>query len=115
MEVKQVIIIRGDLKMSKGKIASQAAHASVLATLKSNKKLVEKWENQGMTKIVLKADTLESLKGLLRKANDKEIVTSEVVDDGLTEVNKDTITCGAIGPGEKSKVDNLTKTLKLFH
>ena len=47
MEYKQVILVRKDLKLPKGKMAAQVSHASVEATLKSDKKVVEQWRKQG--------------------------------------------------------------------
>ena len=41
MPYKQVILVREDLKLPKGKLGSQVAHASVDATLKSDKKVVD--------------------------------------------------------------------------
>ena len=51
---KQVILVRADLKLPKGKLAAQAAHASVDAVLKSDSKLVNAWRDEGMAKIVVK-------------------------------------------------------------
>ena len=52
--MKQVILIRQDLKMPKGKLATQVAHASVEATLRSDKEKIKEWRKQGMKKIILK-------------------------------------------------------------
>ena len=54
MEFKQVILVRQDLKMPKGKLAAQVAHASVEATLKSGKDKIHTWRYGGMKKVVLK-------------------------------------------------------------
>ena len=47
---KQVILIRQDLKMPKGKLAAQVAHASVEGLLKSHKDDINKWRGEGMKK-----------------------------------------------------------------
>ena len=69
-ELVMYIIINDDLKMSKGKIAAQAAHVAVKATLNATSKLCtdlypqfKEWILGSYTKIVLKADTklLENL------------------------------------------------------
>ena len=57
--LKQVILVRTDINMSKGKVAAQVAHAAVDATLSANKKLVSKWRSTGMKKITLKAESEE--------------------------------------------------------
>ncbi len=56
-ELKQVIIVRSDIKMGKGKIASQVAHASVSSfyeVLQKNKEMAERWIKEGQKKVVLK-------------------------------------------------------------
>ena len=51
---KQVILVRQDLKLPKGKLAAQAAHASVEAVLRSDEEMVKRWRMEGMAKIVIK-------------------------------------------------------------
>ena len=57
MRLKQTILVRADLKLPKGKLGAQTAHASVEATLRSDKDVVKEWRGEGMAKIVLIADT----------------------------------------------------------
>ena len=62
--MKQVIIVRNDLKMGKGKIAAQSSHASLIAALnakRDEKNWYESWFKHGMGKIVLKVDSEEEL------------------------------------------------------
>src|SRR3990167_6666057 len=63
---KQVILVREDLHLPKGKMAAQAAHASVGALMKSEeegkKEMIWKWKNEGMKKVVLRVKDLESLR-----------------------------------------------------
>ena len=54
MEYKQVIIMRQDLNLPKGKMAAQAAHAAVEAAHKSDKEKVKHWRDAGQKKVVLK-------------------------------------------------------------
>ena len=54
MPYKQVILVREDLKLPKGKLAAQSSHASVDATLKSDKKIVNSWKKEGAKKVILK-------------------------------------------------------------
>ena len=56
MDYKQVILVRTDLKMSKGKVAAQVAHASTEATLRSDDQKIKAWRAKGMKKVVLKVD-----------------------------------------------------------
>ena len=111
-QLKQIILVRGDLKMSKGKIAAQVAHASVECVFLQNKKLVENWRKSGMKKIVLKVENLEELENFLDMAKKKDLVTSKICDCGLTEIEPNTITCGAIGPAPENLIDDITKNLK---
>lgn len=111
-ELKQIILIRKDINMSKGKIAAQSAHASVEAVLLSNKKLMLKWRETGMKKIVLKVDNENQLLELLKKAQENNLTTSLIKDAGHTEVKPGTITCGAIGPGPEVQIDKITGELE---
>lgn len=113
-ELKQVLLVRTDIKMSKGKIAAQAAHASIEATLSANKKLVSKWRLSGMKKIALQIENEQQLKELLEKAQQQNIITSIIKDAGHTEVKPGTTTCGAIGPGPEVQIDKITGELKIL-
>jgi PTH2 family peptidyl-tRNA hydrolase len=111
-ELKQVILLRTDLNMSKGKMIAQGAHASVDAVLSSNKKLVSKWRLMGMKKIALRVDSLEELEELYKKAIDEDLSVSLIQDAGKTEVEPGTKTALAIGPGPEVKIDKITGDLK---
>ena len=113
-ELKQVILMRNDLNMSKGKMIAQGAHASVDAVLNANKKLISKWRETGMKKITLKIESEEELKILIQKAQENDLITSIIKDAGHTEVKPGTITCGAIGPGPEIQIDKITGELKIF-
>jgi len=73
-DYKQVIIVRQDLKMPKGKTAAQAAHASVEAVLKSDKQIVKEWRQTGMAKIVLKVNSVKELIKLNQEAKDLGLI-----------------------------------------
>ena len=114
MDYKQAIIVRQDLKLPKGKMAAQAAHASVEATLRSDEKKVNAWRDEGMGKIVLKvADEKELLK-YNQIAKDSGLVTAVITDAGHTVVEPGTRTCMAIGPDTQEKVDEVISELKLM-
>ena len=104
--------MRTDIKMSKGKVVAQGAHASVDATLSANNKLVKKWKSAGMKKIALRVESLEQLKELIGKAEETDLATSLITDAGHTEVEPGTTTCGAIGPGPEVQIDKITGELK---
>ncbi|MBN2880533.1 peptidyl-tRNA hydrolase [Candidatus Woesearchaeota archaeon] len=113
-ELKQVIVVRQDLNLPKGKLGAQVAHAAVEAVLKSDKNLVKDWRNQGMPKIVLKTENLESLYKLNQQSKDSNIITAVITDAGKTVVEPGTVTCLAIGPDDKNKIDKIIKELKLL-
>jgi PTH2 family peptidyl-tRNA hydrolase len=112
MELKQVILISQDLKMSKGKIAAQASHASVDCLLNSHKDIIEEWRGQGMKKIVLKVRDLEELKKYKTLAEDLNLIARVITDAGHTEVEHGTVTCLGIGPDDEEKIDKVTGDLK---
>ena len=56
--MKQVIIMRTDLKMGKGKIAAQACHASLNCYKNADKSRLRAWELSGQKKVVLKVSSL---------------------------------------------------------
>jgi PTH2 family peptidyl-tRNA hydrolase len=116
MGFKQAIIVRTDLKMGKGKLASQAAHASVSAMRKAEKesrKAVEEWEREGQKKIVLKVGSEGELLRLFEVMK-KEIPCALVKDAGKTQLEPGTATCFGAGPAEESLIDKYCKGLKLL-
>jgi len=113
MKYKQVILVRSDLKLPKGKMAAQCAHASVDAVLKSSKDKVDEWKGEGMKKVILKiADEKELLK-FQRLAKKEKLVAALITDAGKTVVAPGTKTCLAIGPDSSEKIDRLTSKLKM--
>ena len=113
MDYKQVILVRKDLKLPKGKMAAQVSHASVDATLKSDKRTVEMWRNQGMKKIVLEAANEKELFKHKQMAEDLGLKTALITDAGHTVLEPGTITCLGIGPDEEEKIDRVTGKLKM--
>lgn len=113
MGYKQAILVRDDLKLPKGKAMAQAAHASVDATLKSDKKMVDLWKKEGMKKVVLKVNEEKELFKFKQLAEDAGIKTALITDAGHTVVSPGTITCLGIGPDEEKKIDEICGKLKL--
>ena len=113
-ELKQVILVRQDLKLPSGKLAVQAAHAAVEAVLKSGQEKVKKWRQQGMAKIVLKVKDESELLHYLQLAKDASLTTALITDAGRTVVASGTKTCVAFGPDEAEKIDLVTGKLSLL-
>ena len=114
MSLKQVILVRQDLKLPQGKACAQAAHASVEAVLKSEPATVKTWRKEGMPKIVLKVKDEKELISFFQKAKDEGLVSSLITDAGRTVVEPGTRTCVGIGPDEEEKIDLLTGKLSLL-
>jgi len=113
-DLKQIIVVRNDLKLPKGKLASQVAHASVEAVLRSDKTVVSHWRNAGMAKIVLKIEDEKGLLKLNQMAKDFGIVTALITDAGKTVIEPGTTTCLGLGPDSCEKIDRVVKDLKLL-
>ncbi|MCQ4153554.1 MAG: peptidyl-tRNA hydrolase [Archaeoglobales archaeon] len=114
MGIKQVIVVRDDLELSRGKLAVQVAHASILGFLKSDKEKRERWLCEGQKKIVLRVKNLEELFLIRDKAEREKIPTAIVEDAGLTEIPPGTITAVVLGPDEEKKIDKITGNLPLL-
>jgi len=116
-EIKQVIVIRKDLDMGKGKIASQASHASLMAYSLVKEKhpdIADIWFNGGQTKVVLKVESLEELNSIADKLGRAKIPFKIVRDCGRTQVEPDTETAIGIGPYYSKDIDKITGRLKLL-
>ena len=111
---KQVIVVRTDIKMGKGKIAAQCAHASVSAIDKSDDSIVKEWKMEGQKKVVLKISGLAELKKIKKECDKAKIANAVITDAGLTQLEPGTITAMAIGPEKENKVDKITGKLKML-
>lgn len=115
--MKQVIVVRTDLKMGKGKVAAQVAHASLAAAEAAQQRKpgwYSGWKDEGQAKIVLKAESQGALEDLFRKAKSAGLPASLIEDRGLTQVDPGTVTCLGIGPGPDGEIDQVTGKLRLL-
>jgi len=113
-DYKQVILVRMDLKLPKGKLATQVAHAAVEAVHRSDKDTIKIWRAQGMKKVVLKIADLDELYKYEQEASKLGLVTAIIIDAGRTTVEPGTTTCFAIGPDIESKIDKVSGQLKIL-
>lgn len=124
---KQVIVVRKDLAMRKGKIAAQCAHAAMKFLLDSNEsnridelkiKLTDieaLWLSSSTTKVVVYVDSEDELRDLMFHAEMKGVSFYPVIDAGKTEFNGvSTLTCCAFGPADEDDVNEITGKLKLL-
>lgn len=116
-EMKQVIVIRKDVEMGKGKMVAQGAHASLSAFLKAWRKRREwavEWLRSGQKKVVVKVSSLEELRSVCREARALGLPVAVVRDRGLTQLPPGTVTAAGIGPAPSELVDRVTGKLKLL-
>lgn len=137
---KQIIIIRKDLNMSRGKQVAQACHASIKVFFDKMKYEYERCDNdinsqvfrtyftkemlkwltwkegqEGFTKIVLGCDSEEELLKIKRLADEAMLPNAIILDNGVTEFHGvKTYTCIAIGPAEAEEIDKITGGYKLL-
>ena len=129
MNTKQIIVIRRDLKMRRGKEIAQGSHASMAFLTRRIQKSLEmgtgsyaplkdvekEWINSSFRKITCQVQTLEELEALADRAKEAGLETHIITDSGYTEFDGvPTITCLAIGPDESEKIDPVTKDLRLY-
>ena len=112
--MKQVILVRQDLKLPKGKMAAQAAHASVEAVFNSDKAKVASWRKEGQKKVVLKIKDEKELIEFVNLAKAAKLKTALITDAGRTVIAPGTKTCVGIGPDEDEKIDAVTGKLKMM-
>ena len=113
--MKQAIVIVKELKLTKGKMAAQASHASLGAyklTKAKYPELVEEWESEGEKKVTIYVETEKDLLELYNKIP-KEIPKIIIRDAGRTQLEPGTITCLGIGPYKDIELDKYTGKLKL--
>ena len=131
METKQVIVMRKDLNMRKGKMVAQGSHASMAVILDELdiKQAIRKddcdpifaseaiahWLNNSFTKVCVSVNSEEALLGIYNKAKEANICCSLIQDSGRTEFGGvPTYTCVGIGPAEVAEVDKITGSLPLL-
>jgi PTH2 family peptidyl-tRNA hydrolase len=130
MKSKQVIVMRKDLNMRKGKMVAQGAHASMKAILDSmawyprdnvmsidlsKNKPMDNWLNDGVSKICVGVDSEKELMEIYNAAKRAGLICGLITDAGLTEFGGvPTKTCCAIGPNWSEDIDKITGHLKLL-
>lgn len=106
--------MRGDIPISRGKLAAQACHASLGSYKRADEKMIKKWEQEGGKKVVVKVNDLKELFEIYELVKATDLPYFLVTDAGHTELPKSTVTCLGIGPGKEEKIDKITEELKLL-
>lgn len=130
--IKQVIVVRKDLNMRKGKLVSQGAHASLSIffnlmkqnpnskpadghfELDINNPYIINWINGHFTKICVYVNSEQELLDIHQKALIEGLPCSLIKDAGFTEFKEPTLTAVAIGPDDPDKIDLITGQLPLY-
>ncbi|HRR54585.1 MAG TPA: peptidyl-tRNA hydrolase Pth2 [Candidatus Methanomethylicus sp.] len=116
-QFKQAIIVRQDLKMSKGKVAAQAGHAAVSSYVSAKRRKpdwADYWLQEGQKKVALKVGSLDDLLNLKKDADLDSLPNALIEDAGLTELEPGTVTCLGIGPAPSAYIDRIAGRLKLL-
>ena len=127
MKAKQVIVIRKDLKMRRGKEIAQGAHAA-MAWLTDKVRLtfntganfeMTEWEQIWLagpfTKVVVQVNSEIHIRQLYQRARELGIPAYLITDAGLTEFQgQPTITALSVGPDDAGLIDEVTGELELY-
>lgn len=128
MSHKQVLVLRKDLGMRKGKMVAQGAHASMAAILleavpgKGNTLCLNlddpnlgPWLTGKFKKICVSVDSEAELDEIYARAKKEKIPCSLIIDSGMTEFSGvPTKTAVAVGPAPDEIVNRVTSHLKLL-
>lgn len=128
--VKQVIVMRKDLGMRKGKMIAQGAHASMKALLDRRTAptspdsteltftltpAMAQWLSGRFTKVCVSVNSEAELDEVCRKAEAAGVPCAMIVDAGKTEFHGvPTKTCAAVGPAWADEIDAITGALGLL-
>ena len=124
--IKQVIVMRHDLKMRRGKQIAQGAHASTsfLTRRLQNKLSIcmndftpneQTWITGSFAKVCVRCNSEQELMAIHNKSIELGLEVHLITDSGRTEFHgQPTRTCLAIGPDEASKIDQVTGQLELL-
>lgn len=125
---KQVIVIRKDLKMRRGKEIAQGSHASMaFLALRFRRALdgdptalvlpeaQEAWIRGSFAKVCVRVDSEAALRDIHARALAAGLESHLITDSGRTEFSGvPTATACAIGPGEPAQIDAITGNLELY-
>ncbi|KAK1922209.1 aminoacyl-tRNA hydrolase [Papiliotrema laurentii] len=116
-EVKLVLVVNDSLKMTKGKIAAQAGHATLACALmlkEVNPKLFNRWRMHGQPKIAVRCQSTEEIDALAAQARSLNLCARTIQDAGRTQVAPGSKTILGIGPGPARLINQVTGKLKLL-
>ena len=124
--ITQMIVMRHDLKMRRGKQIAQGAHASMSficrrlqkqgsVSLDDFSEVERTWLTGAFAKVCCRVNSEEELMSIHDKAKAAGLEVHLITDSGKTEFHgQPTRTCLAIGPDVAEKIDVLTGHLELL-
>lgn len=124
--IKQVIVMRHDLKMRRGKQIAQGVHASMAfltRRLQSRSSIsladfsahAQTWIQGSFAKVCVRCNSEEELMAIHDQALQLGLEVHLITDSGRTEFHgQPTRTCLAIGPDDATKIDQVTGQLELL-
>ena len=109
------IFVNKSIGMSPGKMAAQVAHAAVKASDGSTGALRDAWNEYGFyTKLVLEARDAEHLETIRKYLQDRSIVSWLIIDEGRTEIKKNTLTALGVEIVDKDTKGEIFKSFDLY-
>lgn len=143
MKTKQVIVMRKDLNMRKGKMIAQGSHASMAFLTKYGRmehdiiyghsdlhtysfsnmgihirehfESIRHWLENSFRKICVYVESEQELLAVHQKALEAGLMSNLIEDSGATEFHGvSTLTCCAIGPHTDDKFEGITDHLPLL-
>jgi PTH2 family peptidyl-tRNA hydrolase len=126
IRIKQVIVMRHDLKMRRGKQIAQGAHASMSficrrlqeagsVSLDDFTEAQRAWLTGSFAKVCCRVNSEHELMDIHDKALKAGLEVHLIKDSGKTEFRGEpTQTCLAVGPDVSEKVDEVTGQLELL-
>lgn len=116
--LKMVLIVRQDIRLSKGKTSSQCAHAAVMCYERSlscgRKNFLDTWKVLGQPKVVLRIENAQQMEKLYSLATSQGIIAVLVHDAGRTEIPSGTLTVLGLGPDCSDKLKEIVGKLKVL-
>lgn len=97
------IVLNGEHKMSPGKAAAQAVHASQMLSGNSKFDFLSDYKR---TVIVLEAKNTQQLLSLYTYLDDADVESSYYIDEGHNEVDAYSVTALAAGPFEYEDIES---------
>lgn len=126
-EIKQIILLRRDMKLRRAEAAALASKASMCFILEGDESdqsgsvkvtlsgIEAEWMLGSSTRIILGVSSEETMRKLLLKAELQGVSTYEITGSSSGKVDEGIqLIAAALGPDDSDKLDLITGNLKLF-